>query len=146
MEISINMWAVLVSGVASFILGFVWYGPLFGKQYMRMQGTTPEEANRMMQDPKFKNKMMLNYAFTFILALVTVFVLAHGIIFTEAYFVTSGITCGIAVAVFAWLGFFVPATTNLVFFDKKKWDWWFLVNGYYLIQLILIGTILSLWM
>ena len=30
----INYWAVLVSAIASMAIGSLWYGPLFGKQFM----------------------------------------------------------------------------------------------------------------
>ncbi len=35
---------VLVAVVASQIIGFLWYGPLFGKPWMAARGITPEEA------------------------------------------------------------------------------------------------------
>ena len=42
-------WAgVLVAVVAQQILGFLWYGPLFGKQWMAALGKTPES---MKADP-----------------------------------------------------------------------------------------------
>ncbi len=145
MEIVINYWAVLLCGVASFIFGFVWYGPLFGKQYMRMQGVSPEEAAQFMKDSAKRRVMMRNYALTFVLALVTALGLDHSLIFASSYLNVSGVYAGVMAGFWIWLSFVVPATTNLVFFDKKKWDWWFLVNGYYLIQLILMGTLLALW-
>ena len=34
----LNIWAVLGSMVASIVFGFLWYGPLFGKPWMRLSG------------------------------------------------------------------------------------------------------------
>jgi len=31
MSYHINIWAILACGVASLVIGFIWYGPLFGK-------------------------------------------------------------------------------------------------------------------
>ncbi|MCG8309725.1 MAG: DUF1761 domain-containing protein [Cytophagales bacterium] len=36
--LKMNHYAILVSFVLSFILGFLWYGPLFGEAWMRMVG------------------------------------------------------------------------------------------------------------
>src|SRR3982750_529437 len=37
-EIHVNMMAILVAVVANFILGFIWYTPLFGKVWARENG------------------------------------------------------------------------------------------------------------
>ncbi len=142
----INYLAVLVCGIVSLILGFVWYGPLFGKQYMRMQGVTEGQVEGYMKNPALRRKMMWNYVFTFVLALITAFVLDHLIIFASSYPGWSGINGSLFAGFISWRGFVVAPTMNLIFFDKKTWSWWFLVNGYYLIQLLLMGTILALWM
>jgi len=39
METEINGWAVLVCGVVAMALGFVWYGPLFGKKWLELIGS-----------------------------------------------------------------------------------------------------------
>ena len=40
-ELKINHLAVWVSVVLLFVLGFVWYGPLFGEKWMAMVGLDP---------------------------------------------------------------------------------------------------------
>lgn len=35
---SINYWAVLVSAFCAFFIGWIWYGPLFGKLWMKLNG------------------------------------------------------------------------------------------------------------
>ena len=45
-----KFWAVLVSAVASMVIGSVWYGPIFGKVFTRAMGMdkkTPEEMAAM---------------------------------------------------------------------------------------------------
>ena len=37
------MTAIIVGAVATFVFGFLWYGPLFGKQWMKLSGNTPEK-------------------------------------------------------------------------------------------------------
>lgn len=40
--IALNHLAILTSTVLAFVLGGLWYGPLFGKIWMRESGVTPE--------------------------------------------------------------------------------------------------------
>lgn len=43
-ELKINHLAVLVSVIWMFVLGFLWYGPLFGESWMSMVGLTMEDG------------------------------------------------------------------------------------------------------
>ncbi|MBI3341870.1 DUF1761 domain-containing protein, partial [Candidatus Curtissbacteria bacterium] len=38
MEFQINYMAVVAAAVVNMVLGFLWYGPLFGKPWMKMMG------------------------------------------------------------------------------------------------------------
>ena len=40
--IPVNYWAVLVAALFTFVLGFLWYGPLFGRTWLRLVGLNPE--------------------------------------------------------------------------------------------------------
>ncbi|MGC9355126.1 MAG: DUF1761 domain-containing protein, partial [Mariniphaga sp.] len=40
---SINYLAVIVAALSSFMVGWIWYGPLFGKSWMKLHGFTEEE-------------------------------------------------------------------------------------------------------
>ena len=42
---NINWLAVLVAALSTFILGGLWYGPLFGRTWMRASGMTEERVN-----------------------------------------------------------------------------------------------------
>jgi hypothetical protein len=43
MEVDINVLAAIVATIAHQVLGFLWYGPLFGKLWLREVGKTREE-------------------------------------------------------------------------------------------------------
>ena len=49
--ISVNYLAIVAGAVFSMILGFVWYGPIFGKKWMEIVGVDPKdlEARKQMQ-------------------------------------------------------------------------------------------------
>ncbi len=66
----IHWLAVIVAAVAGFVVGGLWYGPLFGKAWMAERGITPEAAKQGMNMP-------LIFGATFVLNLVASFVLDH---------------------------------------------------------------------
>ncbi len=43
--VPVNYVAVVVAALANMVIGYVWFGPLFGKMYMRLQGMTQEQTN-----------------------------------------------------------------------------------------------------
>ncbi|MBL0237455.1 MAG: DUF1761 domain-containing protein [Saprospiraceae bacterium] len=43
MELQINMTAIAIAVVANFVLGFLWYTPLFGKAWGKEMGYDPNE-------------------------------------------------------------------------------------------------------
>ncbi|OHA21318.1 MAG: hypothetical protein A2849_03215 [Candidatus Taylorbacteria bacterium RIFCSPHIGHO2_01_FULL_51_15] len=139
-DIPINYLAVLVCGVASMVLGSLWYGPLFGKQWIALSGMTPEQ----MEQGKKKGMAKL-YALSFLGSLLMAYVLAHSLIFASSYFETSGISAGLMAGFWSWLGFVAPVTLGSVLWDGKPWRLWILNNGYQLLLLLIMGAILALW-
>ena len=69
--VHVNYLAVLLCGVAAMIIGYLWYGPLFGKEWRSLVGMTDEKMK------KATNSMFSNYAAMFLSALVMAYVLAH---------------------------------------------------------------------
>ncbi len=139
--VPINYWAVLLCGIVSIVLGFVWYGPLFGKLWMSLSGQTAERIEAAKAEGK--GKMYRGYALAFIGALVMAYVLAHSLVFGNAYLGTSGISGGLMVGFWNWLGFIAPVTLGMVLWDGKPWKLWFLNNAYQLLLLLIMGVILS---
>jgi hypothetical protein len=139
--IAINYWAVLVSGILSMGLGTLWYGPLFGKKWMHLAGIQkPETMTKAMKD-----KMMWSYVMMFIGALVMAFVFAHAYMYALPHLPVAGVWGGVWVAVMSWLGFMAPSMMGMVLWEGKKWQYFWIVSGYYLVYLVLIGILFSLW-
>ena len=42
----VNLLAVLVAGIVPMIVGFLWYGQLFGKRWLELMETTAEEIQK----------------------------------------------------------------------------------------------------
>jgi hypothetical protein len=132
--------AVLAATVASMVLGFLWYGPIFGKQWMALMGFTQAS----MEEAK-KKGMAKSYAAMAIGSLVMFYVLAHSLEFASAYTGATGAEAGCMVAFWSWLGFVAPVTMGSVLWEGKSWKLWILNNSYWLLNLIIGGVILARW-
>lgn len=128
----INLFAVLVSAVASMIIGFVYYGPVFQKQYLDAAGFTIEEAQTT--PPSY-------YGASFVFALVEAFFLAVLLRSMGSTGVASGLVGGFMV----WLGFVATITGANALFDKTSLRLWLLQNGNNLLVLLAMGAILAVW-
>ena len=138
--VPINYWAVLLNVVIAMALGFVWYGPLFGKKWARLMGWSDEQSQA-----KMKESQAFNYGLTALGSLVMSFVLAHNLEFASTYLATGGISAGLMTGFWNWLGFVAPVTLGSVLWDGKPWMLWVINNGYWLIMMLLMGVVLALW-
>ncbi|MBI4134573.1 MAG: DUF1761 domain-containing protein [Candidatus Sungbacteria bacterium] len=140
MIVSINYLAVLAAAVAGMVVGFLWYGPIFGKLWMRLSGMTGQQ----LSEAKVKG-MTTPYLLAFVGTLVMSYVLAHSLIFASSYLAVSRASAGLMAGFWSWLGFVAPVTLGSVLWEGKSWKLWFLNNGHYLVVLLLMGVILSIW-
>ena len=138
--VPVSYWAVLIAAAASMVLGFLWYGPIFGKQWLRLTGMTEAQVN----EAKGKD-MTLSYVLMAVGSLLMAYVLSHALVFATSYFLTSGISAGLTVGFWNWLGFIAPVTLGAVLWEGKSWHLWLLNNGYYLLTLLVMGAILAGW-
>lgn len=132
--IVINYWAVIASVVASMIIGFLWYGPLFSKAWMK-------EVGKSEADMKKTDSMGSMYALTTLAALVEAYVLAHFIGFVGA----DTIALGAATGFWAWFGFVATSFLSMSLFEGRSWKLYFINVGYHLVVLLVMGVILSGW-
>ena len=130
---NINWFAVLVAALASFIIGWLWYGPLFGKKWMELNGFTKEN----IQDGGLSMPVILivNYVATTLAALaIAMFIGAEADI-------AFGIFAGIMIAVF-WIG---TSRLNDVLYEKKPMGLFWINVGYYFVIYSIMGVILGAW-
>ena len=110
----INYLAVAVASVAQFIIGAIWYMPLFGKLWGRIHGfdmVSPEAQAAM------RKGMWPLLVVQFIATIVTTIVLAIFIAFLpESWNIY-------ALAGFFWIGFVVPTQISAVLFGGTKPEW-----------------------
>lgn len=138
MDTIVSLPAVFFAALAGFVLGAVWYGPLFGKPWMAMMGFTKDSMKNMSMKPA------VAMALGFVAFLLMSYVLAHVLMFASAYDTgTSGVVSGLTGGFWCWLGFVLPVTAGVVLWEGKTWKLWVLNAGYYLVALLLMGSILA---
>jgi hypothetical protein len=137
--VPINYLAVLIAAVAAMALGALWYGPLFGKKWMALEGIDPNMT------PEMKKGVWKLYALNFVGTLVMSFVLAHSVVFGGAYLDLTGASAGLQAGFWNWLGFIATVSLGSVLWQRKPWKLYFLNIAYYLVALLVMGTILAVW-
>jgi hypothetical protein len=136
MDISVNWGAVIVAALSNMVIGFLWYGPLFGKMWVREMKWTPEE----MEAAK-KKGMSAMYLLTFVGALLMSYILAHFVEYVGAVTMSDALS----LAFWVWLGFFVPFSLSQITWEGKSKSLWLLNIGYYLVVLAVAASILTVW-
>ena len=114
--IPINYAAVLLATIVAIGLGFLWYGPLFGKQWRTLSGWTDEKMAAATS-----KGMGATYAIMAASTLVMYYVLAHSLVFASTYLNANGFTAGLTAAFWNWLGFVMPVSLGSVLWDGKTW-------------------------
>lgn len=127
----INVWAVLVAAVSSFLLGGIWYGPLFKHAWCREAGVDPDPAKGGHPAKVFGG--------AFVLSLIAAFVFASwlGPQPELADAVRKGAITGAA---------FVAASFGINYlFANRSLALWLIDGGYHTLQFTLYGVVLGLW-
>lgn len=135
--VPINLVGVVLAAIATFVLGWLWYGPLFGKMWRRLVGLSLDDMKNMKMSPLTASVGGV------ITALLMAYVLAHGIEFGNAYLGTFGVAGALQGAFWYWLGFAVPMNSMGYLWEGKSWKLWALNAGYYLVALMLMGFVLA---
>jgi hypothetical protein len=138
--VPINYLAVLVCGLVAMGLGFLWYGVLFGKLWIKEMGWSEAEMEAAR-----KKGMAKQYIFQIIGAFLMAFVIAHNLEFAMAYLQTSGVSAGLQTGFWNWIGFVVPVSMASVLWEGKSLKYWGITAGYYLVAMCIMGVILALW-
>lgn len=130
---AVNWLAVVLAALAGFLVGGIWYGPLMGKSWMVAMGKTEDDLKNI-------NPAKL-YGFTFLLAILASWTLAHTF---ASYAKDLSTVVKVMTAFGVALGFIVPALwTNYLFQDAKKPLFW-IDAGYWLLFYIAMGLVHAL--
>ena len=109
----VNYSAVVLASVAQFVIGAIWYMPLFGDLWGRIHGF--DKLSKAEKQVAQKSMMPL-LVVQFIGTLVTTVILARLFVLVPQY---SVYTLGMMI----WLGFFVPVQVSAVIFGGTESKW-----------------------
>ena len=131
-SVSLNHLAVLLATVLAFVLGGLWYGPLFGRAWMRENGITPEAASQINAAKVYG----LAFLWTLIMAYNLAFFLGDPSIGT-AQAILYGFATG---AGWIAMGLFVVGL-----FERRSARLMAINGGYMTVALTMMGAIIGAW-
>ena len=137
--------AILVAVLVSMVIGFLWFGPVFGKLWAREM--------KFPVDYRPTTAVMIKATVLQLIgAFLTVYVLAHS---SEIWrpFSTWGLGTtdggnagyGVMCAFFVWIGFFIPQQLVGVAWENKSWKLFAINAAGNLVTLLAQGLILATW-
>jgi len=132
--IEINYLAVVVSALAVFILGALWYGPLFGKAWLASQSASQEEL--MASGSMSKTFALSLAAYAVMAATVAMFIFLRN---------PPDLSRGLWLAAVLCVGIALPGTLTSVLYSANRFRVFWINAGYQLASFLLIGSILTLW-
>lgn len=133
-----NFLPILFCAIAGMVVGFIWYGPLFGKVWMRVMGHDgPKPTKEEMKE--MNKKMMPTYILQFLLIILQVWILK--------FFLDLGISDPIHVAFGIWLGFIMPTVAGIAMWSGKSrkltWAMFLTSAGFQLVSIIVFALIIG---
>jgi len=131
-----NYLAVVVAAVAYWVLGAIWFGVVFGRQWLQLEHIPPEQVAAMKGAAA-----AFPYIMSFVLNLIIAFVLAQLCAWRNATTAARGASLGVLL----WIGIIGPVTYTTNMYEMRPLNLFLLNEGYVLVGLFLMGTILGAW-
>ncbi len=141
--LELNWLGILVAVLASMIFGFLWYGPIFGKLWLKHSGLKTKS-------PPSQQEMMTATALQGLGTLLTAWVLDHCVQVIMPAVWGAGengpsYVYGFMCAFFLWIGFAVPAQLGAKAWEMKSWIFVGINVVYHFFNLQLIAIIVALF-
>lgn len=130
-----SIWPLVAAAVAAIVIGYVWYHPwLFGRQWMRFNGVTPEMAERGAK------RAHLYEAIGFMVSIVIAYVLRGLLVSLSIVDTPAAVHLGFLL----WLGIAAPVLLGSVLWEHRPLPLYLINAGYWLVALIAMSVILVL--
>jgi hypothetical protein len=127
----LNWLAVLVAAASGFVIGGLWYGPLFQKAWMKFSGVTKESAQQSHPAKVFGGAYVLNL----------IAAIGLGLIIGDH----PGWASGLHVGVFCGFFFVATALGVIYLFELRPLGLWLVNAGYQVVNFAAMGAILGAW-
>ena len=130
---ALNWLAVIVATVSAFVLGGIWYGPIFGKAWQRLSNLSDDDLQQGHPAKVFGG--------AFALTLVMATSLALLLQLHPAPDLDTGLTAGALLGVTL-----IAASQGINFlFARKPLQLWLIESGYMVVLMALMGAIIGAW-
>jgi len=130
MDFHVNYLAVLLATISAVVIGSLWYGPIFGKQWMKLNKFTVDDLKK--SGPMWKT----------ILVTATMYLIASfglSMYLGKEPSISMGAFAGFATALF-WIG---TSKFNSVIYEKLSKELWLLNFGYDILVYTIMGIIIG---
>ncbi len=127
-----NLLAILVAAAAGFLVGGLWYGPLFGKAWMQEHGFTEDELRG--------GNMLKIYGLTFAFSVLSAVFLGHLL----AHFGDMSARSTMMISIGVALGFIVPAIGTNYLFSRATGKLFAIDAGYWIVFYAAMGVVFVL--
>lgn len=128
----VNLLAVFLSALLTMVTGAIWYAPgIFGSAWLKAM-------NKKKADLKGAGKAM---ATGFVTSLILIYILAVLIGMSGADTFTLGALSGFWI----WLGFIFTTHLEIKMYEQRPWPLFTIYAGMQLVNLLLVGGILAIW-
>lgn len=127
----LNWWAILVATAIAFALGGLWYGPLFGKAWLRALGKAPEDITPSATP----------FVVSAVAALATCVVVAALMRGLDIVGWWQGGVFGLVTGI----GFIAASMASDHAFCGFGWKLWAIQSGYRVAYAVLMGGIIGAW-
>lgn len=128
----LNWYAVFVAALVYMGIGMAWYGPLFGKYWMRLLGATPESMRNMPLQAVVGGS-------------VAAVCMAAVLSYASLYFAAVTVVHALLLAFWMWFGFVATTQAGSYVWEGKPFMLFVLNASFYFVALSIMSVILVLW-
>jgi hypothetical protein len=138
-----NWPAILVAWLVAFVIGGLWYGPLFGSPWAKAMGMDFDcKPDRKIMLRSMGLQMLGLFFTTYVLAL-TLQLWRPSVWGLEGD--GSSLAYGFCGAVLTWIGFYIPLQFGKIAWENRPWKLFFINAGHDFVTLLSISMILANW-
>jgi hypothetical protein len=123
-----NLLAILAAAATGFLIGGLWYGPLFGKAWMAEHGFTEEQLRR--------SNMLKIYGLTFAFSVLSAVFLGHLLAFFD-----TNTRSTLMISVGISLGYIIPAIGTNYLFSRRSGRLFAIDAGYWIVFYTVMGLV-----
>jgi hypothetical protein len=129
----VNYWAVLAAAVANQVIGGLWYGPLFGRQWMAGVGLTMDSMD--------KSRAGRGYLIAFLCSLIRAYVLAVLAYGLGIWLLLPALRLGLGVS----LGIVFASMIPGYYFPNRPRQLLLIDGGHAILAVVVAAVIVALW-